>query len=199
MTRARQTMAAGVMLLAALPARADWKDARQTAVQACQMCHAAGMLAQQRLVRAQWDKTVAKMAKWGPELEEGEPEDLSSYLSGPHSPAASPQRPVLLTKAELMARLAPERHADRGHPEAGAAVYAKDCAVCHGKDARGLKAPALIGRPVLARPSEWAKVIRDGRRRMPAYDDRLSSEQIQDMLVWVRRASREAVEPKVSP
>lgn len=187
-----------LIVLLALPvaAHADWKDAKVLAEQQCVMCHSAEMLAQQRLVRAQWDKTTAKMASWGPELEEGGPEELAAYFAGPRSPANAPLASETMTKADLLARLAPEGKPDAGDPVEGATVFAKDCATCHGADARGKIAPSLIGRPILARPSDWTQVIKVGRRKMPGYEDRLSPKQVADMLAWVRKISKESVEPK---
>lgn len=162
------------------------------------MCHSKEMMSQQRLVRAQWDKTVTKMEKWGPPLQEDEAAQLAAFLAGPASPAASPAPQAMMTVAELQARLAPEAGAERGNAANGAPLFVKDCAPCHGNDARGHLAPSLIGRPVLSRPAEWTAVIRKGRRRMPAYDDRLSAAEILDILAWVRRTSRETVEARAS-
>lgn len=197
MMRLRHALIAGAMLSS--PAFADWKDAKQLAELACVMCHAAEMPAQQRLTRPQWDKTLAKMAKWGPELQEGEPEALAEFFAGPHSPAASPLPAATSTIAEVMARLAPEADLDRGNADAGAAAFAKDCAACHGTDARGKLAPSLIGRPVLARLTDFARTVHAGRRRMPSFEDRLAPETIRDIFVWVRKVSREADEPKLNP
>jgi quinohemoprotein ethanol dehydrogenase len=60
----------------------------------------------------------------------------------------------------------------------GAAVYAQACQFCHGNDGRGaengmdLTSSALGGRDAIAR------VIRDGRRTMPAFGDLLSDDQL---------------------
>ena len=198
MTRASLCVTLAALCVIA-PARADDAEAKKLAEQACWMCHEPRMLEQQRLTKAQWDKTLAKMGKWGPALQDGQEAQLSSYLSGPTGPAAvasaSTTPPATITVAEIEARYAPQPGADRGDPKHGGEVYAKACAMCHGPDAKGALAPSLIGRAVITRPKDWAEVIKKGRRRMPSMDVAVNATDITDMLAWVRKTSREQVQP----
>jgi mono/diheme cytochrome c family protein len=178
----------------------DDAEARVVSEQACQMCHSVEMISQQRLTRAQWDKTVAKMAKWGPALGPGEDRQIADFLSGPKGPPASPSPappPRMTTLAAVEATLAPEGDAEKGDADKGAERFAKICATCHGKDARGDKAPSLVGRPVLSRPADWQAAIDKGRRRMPGFQNVVSAGDATDMLAWVRKISRESVMPPV--
>lgn len=187
--------AAGLALLLTLTSGAaralDEREAKILLEQACAMCHAAELVDQQRLTRAQWDKTIAKMQKWGSKVEEEEAALLGEYLAKHRGPDAPRQSPVPVTLAEVEARLAPQKGAAPAGKVDAAALWARDCAPCHGKDARGGLAPALAGRPVLARPAEWAAVVAKGRRRMPTFEDRLSAAEVAALLAWTRAASVE--------
>ncbi len=47
----------------------------------CGVCHTADYVTQQRLTAAQWDKTLAKMEKWGATLNADERSQLAALLS----------------------------------------------------------------------------------------------------------------------
>ncbi|OGQ09071.1 MAG: hypothetical protein A2138_24875 [Deltaproteobacteria bacterium RBG_16_71_12] len=47
----------------------------------CAVCHTTDYVTQQRLTAAQWDKTLAKMEKWGATLSAEERGQLAGYLS----------------------------------------------------------------------------------------------------------------------
>jgi len=79
---------------------------------------------------------------------------------------------------------------DRGSADAGRDVYTANCAMCHGADATGMMGmhPALRG-AVDRLTAEGVEVtIRNGRRTtppMPSFGDRLSDEQIADVVAYV--------------
>lgn len=188
-------MRAGLVVVAALALVAgaargeDDKETRRLLEHACFMCHSEELVAQQRLTRAQWDKTIAKMEKWGPPLAEGQPATLAAYLSAHYGAETTKPAAVYSGVEPFESRIAPEASRP-GSAEKGAKAYASFCAACHGKDARGHLAPALAGRPVLSRPSEFIEVTRVGRRRMPGMDF-LAEKELLDILAWVRTVSGE--------
>ncbi len=76
-----------------------------------------------------------------------------------------------------------------GRPESGAKLYEVHCASCHGPDARGGDLGTnLVEIPILAQRMEpYARVVRDGRRRMPGFAEVLKPEQEADLLAWLRQ------------
>ncbi len=71
----------------------------------------------------------------------------------------------------------------------GAQVYAARCAGCHGSDGGGGVGPQLSdGKVVDAFPNAAGEVavVTDGRGRMPAFGDRLSSEEIDQVVAYTR-------------
>jgi alcohol dehydrogenase (quinone), cytochrome c subunit len=83
----------------------------------------------------------------------------------------------------------------------GAAIYASDCASCHGFDARGLSPymPALAGNPVVLDedPSSLINVVLNGSRplvaqgipdayRMPQFRQQLSDQDVADVISFMR-------------
>lgn len=74
-------------------------------------------------------------------------------------------------------------------PADGAALYASNCASCHGSDGGGGAGPALGGGAVVeAYPdaADQVVVITDGRGGMPAFGDRLTAEEIQAVTDYTR-------------
>jgi hypothetical protein len=63
----------------------------------CMVCHGMEHVKQQRLTPAQWEKTIAKMQKWGMPLTEVEAKSLVSFLSTLFPPDA-PDHPGKLVK-----------------------------------------------------------------------------------------------------
>jgi hypothetical protein len=47
----------------------------------CQICHTTEYITQQRLTPAQWEKTIAKMKKWGAPLTDDEERAMVAYFS----------------------------------------------------------------------------------------------------------------------
>lgn len=59
----------------------------------CLECHKAGIIAEQRLSWAAWNREVDKMIRWGAEVEPGEKDRLTGYLSASFSARAKPGLP----------------------------------------------------------------------------------------------------------
>ena len=71
----------------------------------------------------------------------------------------------------------------------GAAVFADNCAGCHGADGGGGVGPALAGGAVvesLPDEADQVAVIAGGRGGMPAFGGRLSDEEIQAVTAYTR-------------
>ena len=71
----------------------------------------------------------------------------------------------------------------------GAAIYADNCASCHGGDGNGGVGPQLSdGAVVDAFPNEadQVRVVTNGRGGMPAFADRLSAEEIDQVVAYTR-------------
>lgn len=76
----------------------------------------------------------------------------------------------------------------------GAAVYKSKCAICHGADGKGqtgtgksLKLRPLGAPQVKAQTNaQLTKIVADGKNRMPAYKTKLSTEEIEAVVKFIR-------------
>ena len=70
----------------------------------------------------------------------------------------------------------------------GGAVYGKNCAGCHGGDGSGGIGPRLAGKVVVKYPDPAAQVavVTSGRRGMPAFETRLTAEEIAAVVEYTR-------------
>jgi mono/diheme cytochrome c family protein len=71
----------------------------------------------------------------------------------------------------------------------GAEVYAANCARCHGSDGGGGIGPQLSDGQVVEEFPDVAsevEVVTDGRGSMPAFGDRLSATEIDDVVKYTR-------------
>ena len=76
----------------------------------------------------------------------------------------------------------------------GAAVYKAKCASCHGPDGKGetsigksLKLRGLASADVQKiTDADLAKVISDGKGKMPAYKGKLSADEIKALVAYIR-------------
>lgn len=75
----------------------------------------------------------------------------------------------------------PSGLADRGHD-----VYDKNCKACHGALAKGEYGPALQQNPILQNNDMFWTTILKGRGNMPAWQDRLTSQQIADVQAYLK-------------
>ncbi len=77
-----------------------------------------------------------------------------------------------------------------GAAHADAALFAQKCASCHGKDgtpsAMGQKMGATDLKATKLSEKELEGVISDGRKKMPAYKDKLSAEQVSSLAKFVK-------------
>lgn len=156
--------------------------------QTCGMCHSEDLADQQRLSLVQWTAVVQKMEKWGAPLEEGQAAMLAAWLAARTPPTAADVPPPTVTLAAVV-----EQRAPRPEPEAPPSEvadmapehWATHCASCHGFAAEGRLAPALIKRSVIFRPEEWAKVVNEGRKRMPSLPEALGPQEVEALRRWV--------------
>jgi hypothetical protein len=56
---------------------------------ACVVCHDDDVIRQQRLTRAQWDREINKMTKWGAELNKEDRDKILDYLFNNYGPETS--------------------------------------------------------------------------------------------------------------
>lgn len=72
----------------------------------------------------------------------------------------------------------------------GAALYAKKCAVCHGKDGKGSPAGLKMGAKDLTTmklgEGEIEKVIENGKGKMTPFKGKLSPEEIKGVAKYVK-------------
>ncbi len=73
--------------------------------------------------------------------------------------------------------------------EAGRGIYIRNCMSCHGAAGGGGRGPRLDeGRTVEDFPEVGDQIqwVTEGNKGMPAFDDRLSAEEIEDVVHFVR-------------
>ncbi|MFZ1745002.1 MAG: multicopper oxidase domain-containing protein [Nitrospirales bacterium] len=92
-----------------------------------------------------------------------------------------PSKPQVASIPNNQGREFPSGLADRGYE-----VYDKNCKACHGALAKGEYGPTLQQNPILQDNDKfWATVLK-GRGNMPAWEDRLSSQQIADVQAYLK-------------
>jgi mono/diheme cytochrome c family protein len=77
---------------------------------------------------------------------------------------------------------------DRAPASSGKQVFTANCAQCHGPEGEGGVGPRLAGTVVAEYPDEedQAAIVRDGRGGMPSFRNRLTPEQIADVVAYTR-------------
>jgi cytochrome c6 len=96
---------------------------------------------------------------------------------------------VLITIAVCL--VAPAARADQVK---GAEVFKAKCATCHGVDGKGettagkaMKVKDLASDDIQKQhDSEMKTVIEEGRNKMPAYKGKLTNQQIEDLIQFIR-------------
>ena len=75
-----------------------------------------------------------------------------------------------------------------GNASPGAALYASNCARCHGSNGGGGLGPQLSDGKVAddLSEAEEIRVVTDGRRGMPSLGDALTPEEIQQVVAYTR-------------
>ena len=85
----------------------------------------------------------------------------------------------------------PDGGADSGRGDVdGAAVFAGNCARCHGSGGDGGVGPQLSDGAVVEAypdPADQVTVVTSGRNGMPAFGDRLSPEEIESVVAFTRQ------------
>ena len=89
------------------------------------------------------------------------------------------------------------------------AIYLRDCVACHGENGQGgtvkvdegtLKVPSLREGHALKHPdSEFIDQIRDGGDGMPAFKDKLNSEEMSKLARFIRREFQGGIAPPPEP
>lgn len=81
----------------------------------------------------------------------------------------------------------PQKSISNGKP-----LYEQHCATCHQKDGKGQpgKVPKLAGNPIitLEDPIPIITTVVNGQGKMPEFGDKLSSNEIADILSYIRNA-----------
>jgi cytochrome c5 len=144
-------------------------DAKKIVENGCLSCHREDMLQQQRLTKAQWEKTVTKMAGWGANIEEADKPAIVAYLAEHYGPEAGPFTPPNAEAAATLALLDPLDDGDYANGDAakGKATYTDKCSGCHGPDGLGHIGVRLVDRPFLYRAKDVAELVRRGKGKMP--------------------------------
>jgi mono/diheme cytochrome c family protein len=172
--------------------RAEQRALAQRAVQEnCLICHSEEMIARQRLTPVQWKAEVEKMIGWGAPLPKAQEAPVIDFLTSEYSdrkPLASPKRISYEAALATVREDPPTATPSRGDADRGAALYAANCATCHGPAAQGGDlGPNLVEKPVLFRRADFTGVVRQGRHRMPGFQVALKPDQEDDLRAWLRR------------
>ena len=158
----------------------------------CLMCHAAPIVASQRLNPEQWKTELTKMIGWGAPVRDDEREPLLTYLNHNYGKNVARARPGRTTIRQAEADVESRLPVVDLVPTAnllgkGARLFAVNCASCHGVDARGgLVGTNLAEKPILYRPEEFQAVVRQGRRSMPGFKQVLDDSAETELLRWLR-------------
>lgn len=79
-----------------------------------------------------------------------------------------------------------DREFPSGLADQGYDVYDKNCKACHGALGKGEYGPALQQNPILQNNDMFWTTILKGRGNMPAWEDRLTSQQIADVQAYLK-------------
>lgn len=79
----------------------------------------------------------------------------------------------------------PQQVVDQGDAAAGKQVFADNCAACHGGDGGGGSGPKLAGEDAYTDPQAVVDQVRNGGGGMPAFEDRLSAQELADVSAFV--------------
>jgi cytochrome c6 len=86
----------------------------------------------------------------------------------------------------------------KGHDSAGEAVFQEQCIGCHGPDGRAqtelgkkLGAADLTSDAIRQQPdAELAKIVKDGKGKMPIFDKKLSDDEIHGVITYIRQLAK---------
>ncbi len=95
---------------------------------------------------------------------------------------------MMIAAAALVVGAAMPAHADDA-----AALYKSKCAMCHGADGKASKAGATMGAKDFQSPdvakqkdADWIEATTKGKNKMPAFDKKLTADQIKDLIKYIR-------------
>ena len=154
---------------------------------ACTSCHTSGFIAGSRISAKGWTGEVTKMRKWGALVDEEKVAPFAAWLAQKF-PAAEddPEAPRMSAAAALATVASRPVKGPHGDPLHGKEVFAQACASCHGAGALGTGGgPSLVENPALGQGDRFALLVRNGKGRMPGYDD-LKSPDIASLLAFLR-------------
>jgi mono/diheme cytochrome c family protein len=154
----------------------------------CGICHTLDMFQQQRLTRAQWEKELKKMTGWGAIIPDPDQPRVLDWLAEHAGTDAGPFAFAETTIAEVDRALAPDpAPPDDTNRAKGEAAYKNVCKSCHGLDAKGTAqlGPNLVGRPVIFRAEEFARVVREGRNKMPGFATAFDASTVEGLRAYV--------------
>jgi mono/diheme cytochrome c family protein len=118
-----------------------------------------------------------------PTLAPAEPITLVPALQTP------PQGGAAQPSGSETAEPAPPSPAAAGDAAKGEQIYTVNCVPCHGQDLKGVVGPSLVTAELKAQPDQFfVDTITNGRAgtAMPAWGDRLSSQDIEDVIAFLR-------------
>lgn len=88
----------------------------------------------------------------------------------------------------------------RANKPDGRAIYAANCASCHGEDGRNDRQGANPAMRLTAAnafsDSQWNGVVQNGRAEMPAFHNRLSAQELQALRDFTRQFTRKITDNK---
>jgi mono/diheme cytochrome c family protein len=116
------------------------------------------------------------MPPWRGDLSEEDVLDLLALMRSWQEPSAEPPTPMAAPPALA------------GNVENGEALYAANCAGCHGGQGEGSYASALKPSAAVeeASDAELQQLIANGRSGMSAFGDRLNDDDILDLVTLMR-------------
>jgi cytochrome c6 len=118
-----------------------------------------------------------------------------SRMEGTHMKSARILVSMLsLSLVILPAAMAAEKDSPAKEQKEGASIFESKCAACHGKDAKGetsmgktMKIRNLHSADVQKQTKEELyKIIEDGKGKMPVYKGKLSKDQINDLVDYIK-------------
>lgn len=155
----------------------------------CLSCHSAELIATSRIALAGWTAEITKMRNWGALVDEDKAAPLAAWFAQKYPLAEREPSAAMISAADAIAAVTPEHEKPpaRGDPQAGASLYAKDCASCHGPHAEGLGGgPVLIDAPAIYQRSRFSELVLKGKGRMPAAQG-IGDREIGDLLAFLRQ------------
>ena len=150
----------------------------------CLMCHGSGIVEQQHLNPTQWKAEIQKMIGLGATLAPEDVAPIQAYLDARFGPRHAPK--LVRISKPVIQRVAPEPLPQTVAGQ-GQRLFAEQCAKCHGVDARGGEpGQNLVETPVLMTLEPFRKVISQGRRKMPGFQEVLKESDADQILAWLR-------------